>query len=296
MTSAAILAALIAAGGAQPADEPAPPPALDDALSAHSVNRGVEEPGRYGAANLFDGNVRTAYCSAPGGLAQVTVGLSHADEARLAPLTGVRITPGAAFPASRLEGYFYLRTTTGFGGGRIAGPIGPAPTTLTLAKDGHQGGSEIMFILRSGGDPRHPRGPLCLAEIVFLSATGTIDLPDLSRAVEADRARDAALARLTADRTAFARAYLTAFSWSLLNPHKEETDWESAGYRFLVDGTFEKEIIHILRPERTKGRWAVGKDGKQVLLNGVPVRLAPCGGRGGYLCLAGDQIFPDPAW
>jgi hypothetical protein len=268
---------------------------------AESVNRGIEEPGRYAAANLFDGDAATSYCTEPGdALGRVTIDLSDADAALLPKLTGVRVTPSPTAPARRFEAWFYYSDALGFGGERAEGAVGSTSGTLAIAKrDLGPSGAAILIYLR-GDDPRHERGLLCLAEIAFLGSAGPVELPDLSRAVKAAMKRDAELARLTADRAAFARAYMTSFHWELRNRHKETSDWESASYLFFPDGGYQEETYHLTGldpdvPERVKGRWSIGKNGKTVLMDGSPSRLFPCRAHRGYLCLGSDLLFPAAA-
>ena len=147
-------------------DEQKAQPIRQDTVWAETVKRGIEEPGRYGAANLFDGDAATSYCSAPGdGLGRVSVGLSDADAVWLPKLTGVRITPSPATPAGRFEAWFYYPAAAGFGGGRAEGAVGSNASTLAIEKrDLGPNGAAITIYLR-GDDPRHDRGPFCLAEM-----------------------------------------------------------------------------------------------------------------------------------
>jgi hypothetical protein len=299
MSPAVLLASLIAGGAVAGApDEPQRQPIRQDTVWAEGVKRGIEEPGRYAAANLFDGDAATSYCSAPGdGLGRVSVGLSDADAALLPKLTGVRVTPSPATPARRFEAWFYYPAAGGFGGGRAEGAVGSTSGTLAIEKrDLGPSGAAITIYLR-GDDPRHDRGPFCLAEIAFLGPAGPVELPDLSRAVKTAMKRDAELARLTADRAAFARAYMTSFHWELRNRHKETSDWESASYLFFPDGSYQEETYHLTGldpdvPERVKGPWSIGKNGKTVLMDGSPSRLLPCRTHRGYLCLGSELLFP----
>jgi hypothetical protein len=269
----------------------------EDSLSVSTVNRGVEEPGRYGAANLFDGDPDTVYCSAAGrGAARIRIVLTDGDEALLPGLTGVRVTPSPSSAARRVETIFYCRSPAGFVTRNADGTIGSAPVTLAIAKERPGSGGPEIAVYLQGDDPRRRHGPLCLADIAFVGPGGIVEMAGLSRALETVRNRDAVLARLAADRAAFARAYLTSFTWSLLNPHKETSDWESADYRFSADGSYQREIYHLFLPERTKGRWSVGGDDSRVLLDGSATKLAPCPSRPGYLCLLGGRIFPDASW
>lgn len=294
-----VLAGLIAGSTAVAAPgEPQPQPIRQDTLWAETVNRGIEEPGRYGAANLFDGDATTSYCSAPGGgLGRVTINLSSTDGALLPKLTGVRVTSGPTAPARRFEAWFYSPATAGFGGAKAEGAVGTTSSTLAIVKkDLGPSGPAILIYLR-GDDPRHNRVPFCLAEIAFLGPAGPVELPDLSRAVKAAMKRDAELAHLRADPAAFARVYMTSFSWILRNRHKETSDWESASYLFFPDGTYQEETYHITGvepnvPERAKGPWAIGKGGKTVLMDGSPSKLFPCQAHRGYLCAGSELLFP----
>jgi hypothetical protein len=293
-----VLASLIAGSTASGPGEPQPRPISQDRVWAESVNRGIEEPGRYGAANLFDGDTATSYCSAPGGgLGRLTINLSDADGALLPKLTGVRITSAATAPARRFEAWFYAPATAGFSGGRAEGAVGTTSSTLAIEKkDIGPSGPAILVYLR-GDDPRHDRGPLCLAEMSFLDPAGSVELPDLSRAIKTAMKRDAELAHLRADQAAFARAYMTSFSWILRNRDKETSDWESASYLFFPDGTYQEETYHITGldpevPDRVNGPWSIGRNGKTVLMDGSPSKLFPCHTHRGYLCLGSELLFP----
>jgi len=300
MISAAILASLIAAGDAGAQEEqPAARPITDDVILAPSVNRAIEEPGRYGPSNLFDGDAETVFCSAPrSGRASVSVYLSDADQARLRKAKRLRVTPSPTFSNLKVN-VLVGSGSIGPGVGRSAATIGTAveETAFVLPADGSDIGSSIVISLERG-DPRHDRSPLCLADLAFLGPAGPIELPDLTRAVKAAKQRDAELARLTTDRAAFARAYMTSFTWTVRNPNKEHDDWESTGYRFLPDGTYEQTTYHgwgerMNQPERMTGRWSISKDGKSVLFGGRPAKLVRCGVSGGTLCVGSSLFFPN---
>ena len=295
MTPAVLLAGLVLAGGGPDAAAAEPPvrPKTEDRLWARSVNRALEEPGRYAAANLFDGDAGTSYCSAPRNNGSVDVELSDADRALLPKVTGVRITPSPTLGAQRLYLSFGYRTATGNVTLKIEGPIDKTPTTLAVQKNdrGYDTGTIGIGLARE--HPRQDRLPNCLAEIEFLGSAGPIVLPDLPRAVKADKKRDAELARLTADRAAFARAYMPLFNWSLRNPHKETEDWESTWYRFLPDGSYTAETVHIMGPSelvRDTGPWSISKDGKYLLIDRGRWNLVPCGN--GYFCIASWLFTP----
>lgn len=263
-------------------------------LAATSVYRGVEEPGRYGVANLFDGDGETSFCGA--GRARITVVLSDGDAAALAHVTGVRVTPSRRQGARRIGVWFHYRDLArGAVYRKVERALVAEPETLPLATANEPSPNGIQIEVHLDGDGRgDDRRPLCLADLAFVGAAGRIDLPGLATASKEVAARDAQLARLTNDREAFVRAYLTAFEWVLLNPNKEQSDWESASYRFREDGTYESISDRLLGGSRTSGRWSVDEGGA-VRLDGSARKVAPCSRRPGYLCFS-QSFFPTAAW
>src|SRR5262249_13145176 len=134
MTFAAILASLIVAGDAGADAQTAPPPITEDSIAASSVNRGIEEPGRYAASNVFDGDAETVYCSAPrSGRAEVQVDLSDVDRARLRSATSVRITPSRTFSGMKVQIWLATRDP-GSDGGYAEARIATTALDLALVK------------------------------------------------------------------------------------------------------------------------------------------------------------------
>ena len=264
-------------------------------LAATSVYRGVEEPGRYDVAKLFDDDAETSFCGA--GRARVTVSLSDLDALALTHVTGVRVAPSHRHGARRIAVWFHYRDPArGAAYRKVERALGADPETLALVTSNEPSPNGTQIEVHLEGDGRgDDRRPICLADLTFEGGAGRIALPGLAVAVNEVAARDAQLARVTNDRRAFVRAYLTAFEWVLLNPNKEQSDWESASYHFRDDGTYDSTTHHLLAGvARTSGRWSVDKGGA-VRLDGGARKLAPCSHRPGYLCFS-ESFFPTAAW
>jgi hypothetical protein len=284
-------AALFSGDGASAAAEGPRPQTV---LRATTVYRGLEEPGRYDVANLFDGDGGTSYCGT--GPTHVTVTLSFADAAVLTNLTGVRFTPSHNHTARRLAVWFHYRGAGGAASRKVEAALGTEPETLAFVdvNTPSPNGTQVDVYL-DGDKATGDRRPICLADLGFVGRAGKLDLPDLPGAIKAVAARDAQLAPLTNDRGSFARVYLTSFDWVWLDPHGGETNWDSSTYRFRADGTYESKSYDMVDvPVRGEGRWSV--DGNRtVMIDGRRHKLVPCSRRRGYLCLS-EKFFPIAAW
>jgi hypothetical protein len=292
---AGTLGALFMGGAASAGDKEPGKAVARTTLAVASVYRGLEEPGRYNVANLFDGDGETTYCSVGRGV--VRVDLSDADSAMMSKVTGVRVVPSHSHPAQRLGVWFHHRDpAVGQAARKVQAALGMEPETLAfVGARGPSPDGRVITIELDREKRNADRRPSCLADLEFVGPAGTLALPGLSSAIKAATARDAQLARLTNERSVFARAYLTSFDWVFFNPHKETTSWESAWYLFRADGTYESTTAHFVgRVERIVGRWSMN-EGRTVMIDGRHHRLAPCTHRPGYLCFA-DHFRPAPAW
>ena len=292
---AGALGALFMGGGAIAGDKEPGKAVARTKLAAANVYRGLEEPGRYNVANLFDGDGETMYCSVGRGV--VTVDLSDTDAAVMLNVAGVRVAPSHSHPTRRLAVWFHYRDpAVGQAARKVEAALGTEPETLAfVGPNGPSPDGRVITIELDREKRNVDRQPSCLADVAFVDRTGKLVLPGLSSAIKAAMARDAQLAQLTNDRGAFTRAYLISFDWVFLNPHKEQSDWESAWYLFRPDGTYESTTVHFLdRQERIVGRWSVNK-GRTVMIDGRRRGLAPCTYRRGYLCFA-DHFRPVAAW
>ena len=290
-----VVGALFIGGVATAGDEGSAKAVARTTMAVATVYRGLEEPGRYNVANLFDGDGETMYCSVGRGV--VRVDLSDADSATMANVAGVRVVQSHSHPGRRLGVWFHYRDpAVGQAARKVEATLGTEPETLAfVGPKGPSPDGRVITIELDREKPNASRQPSCLADLAFVGPTGKLALPGLASAIEAAKARDAQLAQLRNDRGAFTRAYLSSFDWVFFNPHKEESDWESAWYLFRADGTYESTTAHILSGlERVVGRWSVDK-GRTVMIDGHRYRLASCAHRPGYLCLA-DHFRPVAAW
>jgi hypothetical protein len=268
-------------------------------LRARSIHRGIEEPGVYGPANLFDGKPETSYCAAAGQEGRVKVSLSPADAALVGTLRTVRLSPGRADTAARKVTLHVPYRTLG------KPAVGNAEATVTdrdvdvAYAQPAQGTPHYLEIVLAGADGKKRRSPLCLGEIVLLGPKGPLVLPGVMAAAEQNAARARTLAALAGKQPAFAKAYLVQHRWNRGNPDKKRSTWEGASYRFLEDGTFSRVTHHVTGAETRQGKFTVAGNGRVVTLEGddrKKLTLAPCGPfNAGYLCLDKQWFKPAPA-
>jgi len=288
VVTVAVLALGPKAAGATPAE-----------LRARSIHRGIEEPGTYGPANLFDGKPETSYCAAAGQEGRVKVSLSPADAALVGTLRTVRLSPGSADTAARKVTVHVPYRTTG------KPAVGSAETTISAKEvevaftQPQQGTPHYLELVLAGADGKKRAAPLCLGEVVLLGPKGPLALPGVKAAAEQSAARDRALAAVARKQPAFATAYLVQHRWNRSNPDKKRSTWEGASYRFLEDGTFSRVTHHVTGAETRQGKFTVAGNGRVVTLDGddrKKLTLAPCGPfNAGYLCLDKQWFKPAPA-
>jgi hypothetical protein len=251
----------------------------DGEFHARSVNRGLEEPGKYSPANLFDGDASTEFCALPGQSAELVVYLSQADRMALREVTSIRVsakTPHAV--AVNLD----LPHSGGLGLTAVVNHgVGELPYRLEA---GGNGAAELRFHAEWFDKNKHP---VCLSELTFLGAHGPIALPSIAVAVGRAHERQARLSKLGAKTKEFARTYLTLFRWML--PPAKGAAWESESFSFADNGTFSVEKDGTSEKAKT-GTWSVSNDGQQLSLqegnSSWTYSLGGCNLASGNLCLS----------